>query len=66
MPRISEFFGLVIQMYHREHGVPHFHATYGDDTITVGIDPMELLEGHLPPRQRRSVLEWATLHRDEL
>jgi hypothetical protein len=28
VPRISEFYGIVIAMYYREHGVPHFHATY--------------------------------------
>lgn len=66
MPRISEFYGIVIQMYHREHGLPHFHATYGGQTATVGIDPVELLEGHLPPRQLRLVLEWAGLRRNDL
>jgi hypothetical protein len=66
MPRISEFFGIVIQMYHREDGPPHFHATYGGETATVGIDPVELLEGHLPPRQLRLVLEWAGLRRTDL
>jgi hypothetical protein len=25
--RISEFYGIVIAPYYREHGVPHFHAT---------------------------------------
>lgn len=66
MPRISEFYGIVIQMYHREHGVPHFHATYGDETATVGLDPIEVLEGYLPPRQRRLVLEWAGSRRNQL
>ena len=30
MPRIAEFYGIAIYMYHREHGVPHFHALYGE------------------------------------
>jgi hypothetical protein len=30
MPRISSFYGIVIAMYYREHGVPHFHALYGE------------------------------------
>jgi len=26
MPRISEFFGIVIAMYYNDHSPPHFHA----------------------------------------
>lgn len=26
MPTISVFYGIVIEMYWREHGPPHFHA----------------------------------------
>ena len=37
VPRISEFYGIVIAMYYREHGVPHFHATYGGQTVVVSI-----------------------------
>ncbi len=28
MPVVSRFLGIVISMYHCEHGVPHFHAAY--------------------------------------
>lgn len=30
MPTISQFFGIVIQMFWREHAPPHFQALYGD------------------------------------
>jgi hypothetical protein len=30
MPTISSFFGLVIQMFWREHAPPHFHALYAE------------------------------------
>jgi len=26
MPEISRFFGIVIPIYYKEHGTPHFHA----------------------------------------
>lgn len=26
MPEVSRFFGIVIGMFYKEHGVPHFHA----------------------------------------
>jgi hypothetical protein len=30
MPVIARFYGIVVRMYFREHGVPHFHAIYGE------------------------------------
>jgi hypothetical protein len=30
MPAISTVFGIVIEMFWREHGPPHFHATYAE------------------------------------
>jgi hypothetical protein len=30
MPRISEFYGLIIYMYYNDHLPPHFHAEYGE------------------------------------
>ena len=35
VPEISRFLGIVIGMFYREHGVPHFHAVYGEHKITV-------------------------------
>ena len=66
VPTISQFYGIVIQMQHREHGPAHFHAAYGEFESLVGIDPVTILTGNLPPRQRRLVLQWATLHQTEL
>ena len=66
MPRISEFYGIVIAMYYREHGVPHFHATYAGETIVVAIETGDVLAGSVPARARRLVQEWAELHREEL
>ncbi len=53
-------------MYIQEHGVPHFHATYGEHAASFAIGTLELLEGDLPRRARRDVLEWAFQHRAEL
>lgn len=35
VPRISEFYGIVVAMYYREHGVAHFHATYAGETVVI-------------------------------
>jgi hypothetical protein len=53
-------------MYYDDHGVPHFHAAYGEDEASIGIDSATLLGGELPTRALRLVLEWAGLHREEL
>ena len=66
MPRISEFYGIVITMYYAEHGVPHFHALYAGEDASVAIATLEVLAGSLPDRALRLVREWAALHRDEL
>ncbi|MGH7687153.1 MAG: DUF4160 domain-containing protein [Candidatus Dormibacteria bacterium] len=66
MPRISVFYGIVISMRWREHGPPHFHAAYGANEASVGIDPLAVLRSTLPPRQLGLVMEWAAQHQDEL
>ena len=66
MPRISEFNGILIQMFHREHGPPHFHATSAEDEALIEIDPIRILDGRLPPRARRLVFAWAALHQPGL
>ena len=48
------------------HHTPHFHAYYQDDVGAFAIDPIELLAGGLPRRQRRLVEGWARLHQGEL
>ena len=66
MPRLSSFYGIVIAMYHREHGRPHFHAGYAEHRATIAIDTLEILAGSLPDRALRLVREWGKLHRFEL
>lgn len=66
MPRISAFYGIVIYIYSREHGVPHFHAMYGDQEAVVEIATGSAIEGRLPRRQAALVNEWWALHSDEL
>jgi hypothetical protein len=66
MPEISRFFGIVIGIYWKEHGVPHFHAKYGEHRASFSIADLSLLEGRLPPRVAGLVLEWAFLHQAEL
>ena len=65
MPEISRFLGIVIGMFYREHGVPHFHAAYGEYRVSVEIES-GIARGEFPPRALAAVLEWNRLHRVEL
>ena len=66
MPEISRFLGIVIRMYFLDHAPPHFHATYAGAEAQLSIHPLGVLRGTLPPRALALVVEWASLHEDEL
>lgn len=66
MPQISRFFGIIVYMYFNDHAPAHFHAEYGEDEAVYTIETLETLRGELPRRAHGMVVEWATLHRDEL
>jgi hypothetical protein len=68
MPVIARFYGIIIKMYfsQSEHGVPHFHAVYGEFNGVFAIETLEMIEGDLPSRSRKLVKEWAFLYKDEL
>ena len=66
MPIISNFFGIMIRMFYREHGVPHFHAEHGGQQASFTFDG-DLLAGSISSRTaRRLIKEWALAHRSEL
>lgn len=65
MPEISRFLGIVIAMYYRDHAPPHFHAVYGEYEVTIEIATGKI-NGDFPRRALAHVLEWGTLHRQEL
>jgi hypothetical protein len=66
VPEICRFLGIVIRMYFDDHLPAHFHASYGGQEARLRIDPVGGLDGRLPPRVLALVVEWATLHEDEL
>ena len=66
MPRISEFYGIAIYMYYRDHPPAHFHAIYGDYEALIGIDTLDVYKGWLPGRGMSLVLDWASRHGTQL
>lgn len=66
MPTISAFYGILIQMFWRDHGPPHFHALYAEFEAQIDIRNLKVMEGSLPKRALALVLEWASEHQTEL
>ena len=66
MPEICRFYGIVIRMYYDEHNPPHFHAEYGEDEVWININTLAVMRGSLSARTLGLVIEWASLHQDEL
>ena len=66
MPLISSFYGILIKMYFGDHVPPHFHAEYGEFSAQISIIGFGVIEGYLPPKALALVVEWASIHKDEI
>ena len=66
MPQISSFYGIIILMYWDDHNPPHFHAKYGEFEILICIADLSIYSGYIPSRALGLVIEWASLHKEEL
>lgn len=66
MPRLSQFYGIAVYMYYRDHPPPHFHAIYGEHEAVFEIATGTVIAGGLPRRARTLVEDWLAAHRVEL
>lgn len=66
MPEIARFYGIIIKLFFGDHPLPHFHAVYGEYVGLFNMDTLEMIEGDLPTRAKKLVLEWAMIYRSEL
>lgn len=57
MPEVARFYGIVIKVFFGDHPPPHFHAIYGEYVALVSIEALEIIEGDLPNRAQKLVLE---------
>ena len=53
-------------MYYGDHPPPHFHAIYAGQKAVIDVESLAIIGGQLPARARGLVIEWATLHQEEL
>ena len=66
MPTISIFFGIVVQMYWRDHPPPHIHAFYQGFEALIAIETGDPIGGRLPPKVAALVRSWVLSRRSEL
>lgn len=68
MPVISQFYGIVIQMFFDEkqrHHKKHIHIKYNEYEAVYDLNG-NILEGRLPIKQQRLVEAWVYIHQEEL
>jgi hypothetical protein len=66
MPEIARFYGIIIKLFFGDHPPPHFHAVYGEYNAVFNIETLEMIEGDLPPRAVKMILEWGTQYQQTL
>ena len=66
MPTVALFDGIKIEVFPNDHNPPHFHVTYSGARAVVDIQQLEIMEGSLPNKQFRSVVEWAESRQEML
>lgn len=57
MPIISTFYGIIIQMFWRDHPPPHFHAKYAGEQVVIDMYTLKVLEGKMSRPALALVLE---------
>jgi len=66
MPEIARFYGIVIKHFFGNHPPPHFHAVHGEYIGLFDISTLKMIEGDLPKRAKKLVVEWAAINQCEL
>ena len=55
-----------IQVFGREHGVPHFHVWTPNSAAVIAIDTLAVLSGAVDAKTLEEARAWADAHRVEL
>lgn len=66
MPTYFSFSGVKIQMFFGDHNPPHFHAVYAEYIVVIDIKKCEVIQGELPKKKLKLVLQWAKENQLEL
>ena len=66
MPEVSRFYGIIVRLYYNDHNPPHLHAEYAGREVRLNIRDLSVITGRISPRALGLLIEWATLHQNEL
>jgi hypothetical protein len=66
MPTIAIFYGVVIQMYWRDHAPPHIPVMYQGFEALVAIETGRVIGGRLPPNALRMMRQWVLVRKRQL
>lgn len=66
MPTLHRHRGWKIQVFGREHGVPHFHVWTPDAAAVIAIDSLCVLSGSAGASVLAEARKWANEHRAEI
>ena len=67
-PIIATFFGIIVRLQFElggKHHLPHVHAEYQDDEISIDFDG-NVLAGTFHKKQLKVLQAWVEIHKDEL
>ncbi|MGN1296936.1 MAG: DUF4160 domain-containing protein [Clostridia bacterium] len=68
MPVISQFYGIVVQMFFNEdgkHHEKHIHVRYNEQEAVYDLNG-KILEGQIPYKKKKLVEAWISIHQEEL
>lgn len=68
MPVISQFYGIVVQMFFDEdgkHHEKHIHVRYNEQEAVYDLNG-KILEGKIPYKKKKLVEAWISIHQEEL
>jgi hypothetical protein len=66
VPEVTRFYGIIIKVFFGDHPPPHFHAIYGEYNALISIETLEIIEGDLPNRAQKMVIDWAQMYQKDL
>ncbi len=68
MPVVSQFYGIVVQMFFNEEGKHHerhIHVRYNEQEAVYDLNG-NMLEGQIPYKKKKLVEAWISIHQEEL
>ena len=60
--------GIVIEIRNKEegHSIPHIHAYYQGDNISISLIDCSILAGNIPKKNQKIAVEWVKNNLDDL